>query len=69
MAAIVELRPLTERGAEILDELEMRTKMQPFEMGEQGARRYHLSSSDAGVDGFDPMLEKIDPSWREHVSR
>jgi hypothetical protein len=31
------------------------------------ARPYYLGADDAQVDAFDPMLDQIDPNWREHI--
>jgi hypothetical protein len=67
MAALVSLHPLTDRGREILDKLEARTEMRPTEV-ENKTRQYYLNAADADVDAFDPMLDKIDPHWRNHVS-
>jgi hypothetical protein len=69
MAAIVRLTPLDDRGRELLNELERATAMRPQETFEDGSRSYWLSAAHAGVDGFDPMLDKLDANWREHVSR
>jgi hypothetical protein len=45
MAAIVELTPLTDRGAELLDELERRTEFLPFKTNDRtGSRTYHLNA-------------------------
>jgi hypothetical protein len=32
-------------------------------------RRYDLAAEAVGSDGFDAMLETIDPDWREHLGR
>jgi hypothetical protein len=69
MAAIVVFRPFDERGDELLDELEDRTEMSPQETLDDGSRSYSLSAHDVGVDGFDLMLDEIDPEWRQHLSR
>jgi hypothetical protein len=68
MAAVIALRPETDRGREILDELEKRTRMQPEQPLDDGTRRYHLNAPDADVDAFDPMLDKIDLAWRDHLT-
>jgi hypothetical protein len=68
MAAVIAIRPETNRGREILDELEKRTEMHPEQVVDDGTRRYYLSANDADVDAFDPMLDKIDPGWRDHVT-
>jgi hypothetical protein len=69
MAAVIALRPDTERGAEILDELEEQTDMRPTEVLHDGTRGYYLDAANAGVDDFDPMLDKIDRDWRQHVTK
>jgi hypothetical protein len=69
MAAVIALRPGSERGAEILDELEEQTDMRPTEVLPDGTRGYYLDAASAGVDDFDPMLDKIDRDWREHVTK
>lgn len=34
-----------------------------------GIRLYHLEAEDAGVDGFDSILNRIDSDRQEHVTR
>ena len=53
MAAITRLTPLTDRGRELLDQLEERTQVTPSEIDEaSGARTYYLASERAeGDDG------------------
>lgn len=68
MAVVIALCPETERGRQILDELEKQTHMHPMKELENGTRRYHLSAEDADVDAFDPMLNEIDSDWRHHVT-
>lgn len=70
MAAVIALRPNSDRGREILDALEKRTEMRPMEPGvlDDGTRRYYLDAQDADVDAFDPMLDKIDRDWRHHLT-
>jgi hypothetical protein len=67
MAAVIALRPDTDRGREILDELEQQTQIRPEKVLGDGTRRYYLDAQDAGIDAFDPMLDKIDPDWRSHL--
>ena len=67
MAAKIALRPDDDRGREILDELERRIAAWPEQL-DDGTRRYYLDAPDADVDAFDPMLDKIDPEWRYHVT-
>ena len=48
---------------------ERRTEVRPQQVGvDDGTRRYYLSARDADVDAFDPMLDKIDPAWRDHLT-
>jgi hypothetical protein len=68
MAAVIALRPDTERGAEILDELEEQTDMRPTEVMEDGTRGYYLDAANEGVDAFDPMLDRIDSDWRDYIT-
>ncbi len=68
MAAVIALRPETEHGEEILDELERRTEVRPMQVIDDGTRRYYLDSVDADVDAFDSMLFQIDTGWREHIT-
>ena len=67
MAALIALRPKDDRGIEIIVELEARTEMNPMEAIDDGTRRYYLSAEDARLDAFDPMLDKIDADWGDHV--
>lgn len=69
MAAVIRLVPLDDRGREIIDELEEKTKEKPIEIRDDGSRLYHLQAEDVGVDGFDAMLSHIDSDWQEHVTR
>jgi hypothetical protein len=60
MSAVIELVPLNDHGRELLDALEERTDERPFKTTvATGARTYSL----------DAMLDKIDPGWREHLTR
>jgi hypothetical protein len=67
MAADIALRPETERGSEILDQLEQVSEIKPTEIIDDGTRRYHLNAEDADTHVFDPMLDKIDENWRDHI--
>jgi hypothetical protein len=71
MAAVIALRPETDRGREILDELEKRTELRPDPgaLAGDGTRRYWLAAEDAEVYVLDPELDKIDPDWRDHVTK
>ena len=68
MAAVIALHPETDRGRKILDDLEKRAEMRPAHVVDDGTRRYYLVAGDAGTQAFDPMLDKIDPAWRQHLS-
>ena len=68
VAALIALHPDTEQGAEILDEFEARFNIQSMQVIADGTRRYQLDAKDAEVDAFDSMLDKIDPSWRHHLT-
>ena len=41
--------------------------MKPTEVIDDGTRRYYLQAKDADVDAFEPMLDTIDPNWRDHI--
>jgi hypothetical protein len=68
MAALITLQPHDERGEQILDTLEQQTG-ESTERLEDGGRKYPADAVSAGVDAFDAMLDSIDPSWRDHLSR
>jgi hypothetical protein len=68
MAVVIALRPETERGREILDELEKETHEHPMQRLTDGTRRFHLTAEDADVDAFDSKLDEIDRNWRHHVT-
>jgi hypothetical protein len=69
MANVIALRPETDRGREILDEVEARTEMRSTEpVADDGTRRYYLHAVDADVDALEPVLDKIDRDWRSHVT-
>ncbi len=68
MAAEIALRANDDRGWEIVDELEKQTEVKPTDVMDDGTRRYYLSAVTAGVDAFDPMLDKIDSDWRDHLT-
>lgn len=69
MAAVIRLVPLDDRGRGIIEKLEKKTGEEPIEIRDDGSRLYHLQAEDAGVDGFDAMLNRIDSDWDEHVTR
>ena len=68
MPAIVELTPLTRRGRKLLDELETKTGLRPFETSDaSGGKTYYLQAS-ANVDGFQAALDRIEPNWVRHLT-
>lgn len=70
MAAQITLQPHDDRGREILDELEQETGELPFRTNNAtGSREYYLNAQDVDTSGFDPMLDRIDADWRDHISR
>ena len=68
VSANLQFVPLSEHGRGLLDELERRTGVTPYVTDGQGARTYWLSSVDVGAAGFDSMLNRIDPDWRQHLA-
>ena len=70
MAAVIVLLPRTERGREILDELERQTDQTASEINDfTGERTYYLGATAAGPEAFDAMLDRLLPDWRAHVER
>jgi hypothetical protein len=69
MTAVVDLIPYDDRGHEILDELAAGTQETPVEIRHYGRREYYVRAENLGLGGFDAMLDRIDPSWREHLGR
>lgn len=69
MAADVAMHPHSDRGVEILDELEKQTRHVPFKTADDGTRSYWLNDPNVGTGGFDAILDRIAPDWREHISR
>jgi hypothetical protein len=68
MSTEVTLTPKTDRGREILDELEDRTTS-PFRRNlHTGARSYWRNAFGVPETGFRPVLEDIASDWREHLS-
>ena len=67
MAAEIALHPDDDRGREILDELEKQTEVPPDEVDDDGTRRYYLHGEGTDVNALDPMLDKIEENWRDHV--
>jgi hypothetical protein len=67
-AVVISLRPETDRGIEILDELANQTEVQPDQVVADGTRRYYLHGKGLDGNALDPMLDKIDPDWRGHVT-
>jgi hypothetical protein len=69
MGAVIWFTPLTDRGRELLDEMERQTEHSPTEIREDGARCYYLSAEEVGVEGFDAKLDSMDSDWGEHLTR
>jgi hypothetical protein len=70
MAAVVQLIPYDDRGREIIEKLEEEgTQEQRVEIRKYGIREYNLRARNLGMVGFDAMLNRIDPDWREHLGR
>jgi hypothetical protein len=68
MTAVVDLIPYDDRGREIIEELEG-IQEPPVEIRHYGHREYYARAENLGLAGFDAMLDRIDPSWREHLGR
>ena len=65
---MIALRPESDRGQTILNELEVRYEIWPMQIVADGTRRYHPDGEGADIDGLDPMLTSIDPDWRVHLT-
>ena len=48
--------------------LRSKQKVQPDQVVDDGTRRYYLHGKGVDVNALDPMLDKIDPDWREHIT-
>jgi hypothetical protein len=67
MPAVVELTPLTLRGGNLLDQLEIKTGLAPVETSQSsGAKKYYLAGA-ANIDRFEAALERIEPNWVRHL--
>ena len=67
MPAVVELTPLTLRGGNLLDQLEIKTGLAPFKTSHpSGAKTYYLAGA-ANVDRFEAALDRIEPNWVRHL--
>ena len=67
MPAVVELTPLTLRGGDLLDQLEIKTGLAPVRTDPgSGAKRYYLAGA-GNIDGFEAALERIEPNWVRHL--
>jgi hypothetical protein len=67
MPAMVELTPLTLRGGNLLDQLEIKTGLAPVETSQpSGAKKYYLAGA-ANIDRFEAALERIEPNWVRHL--
>lgn len=65
---VIPLRPEDERGREILDAFEQQEALKPMQVIGDGTRRYRLQGEDVDVDSLDPVLSRIDPNWRSHIT-
>jgi hypothetical protein len=65
--AVIVYHPRSGRGNEILDELEWGT-LTRGEVLEDGSRRYVLLGHAATMRAFEPMLDRVAPDWREHIT-
>jgi hypothetical protein len=68
MTPVIALSPEDDRGREILDELEKQTEVLPDLVVDAGTRCYHLHGEGVYASSLYPMLDKIDPDWREHIT-
>ena len=68
MSALIALLPTTDRGRRILDDLEVRFELWPMQIVGDGTRRYENDHGGADVDGFEPLLDRVDGGWRDHVT-
>ena len=63
--AVVIFHVLSDRGTELLDELEQKTGELPY-LQSRKRREYYV---EGGASGFDSTLTEIDPDWPEHLRR
>jgi hypothetical protein len=68
MTAVIDLIPYDDRGRQIIEEL-AGTQETPVEIRHYGSREYYVRAENLGLAGFDAMLDRIDPRWREHLGR
>jgi hypothetical protein len=68
MTALV-LIPYDERGREIVHELGQGTEEHPIEVRRHAPLEYNLWIKDVDIVGFEAMLDRIDPGWRDHLGR
>jgi hypothetical protein len=68
MTAVIALSPEDDRGREILDKLEKQTEVPPDLVVDDGTRCYYLHGEGVYVSSLYPMLDRIDPDWRHHVT-
>ena len=43
--------------------------MYPFRTSGNGARSYAVTEEGGGIEGFDLVLDRLQPDWREHLDR
>ena len=68
MAVEITLKPGTDRGREILDDLEGEISMGPTQVLDDGTRVFRLEAEDATVDDLDRELQRIDSEWQDHIT-
>ena len=64
----IELTPLSEFGADVLNQFEEDSGAQPYAADSKGARSYDYASASV-PRAFDSLLNGIDPTWIEHIER
>ena len=64
----VTIRPLDERGIEILDALDANTTPAFRWNLTTGQRSYSLNAAGAPSDGYEAVLTRIAPDWRAHLT-
>jgi hypothetical protein len=64
----IELTPLSELGADVLNQFEEDSGAKPYAADSTGTRSYDYASSSV-PRAFDSLLNGIDPTWIEHIER
>jgi hypothetical protein len=68
MTALV-LIPYDDRGREIIDELGRGTEKHPIDVRRHAPLECTLRVKGVDIGGFEAMLDRIDPGWRDHLGR